>query len=53
MRKGDDVAALLKERFTVTPPDYVLVDAPGCTTVRGAALCFAAPGPAPSTCRHV
>jgi hypothetical protein len=44
VRKGDDVAALLKERFNDTPPDYVLVDAPGCATVRGAALCFAAPG---------
>ena len=44
VRKGDDVTALLKERFADTPPDYVLVDAPGCTTVRGAALCFAAPG---------
>jgi hypothetical protein len=43
VRKGDDVAALLKERFT-EPPDYVLVDAPGCAAVRGAALCFAAPG---------
>ena len=44
VRKGDDVTALLKERFNDNPPDYVLVDAPGCTTVRGAALCFAAPG---------
>jgi hypothetical protein len=44
VRKGDDVTTLLKERFNDKPPDYVLVDAPGCTTVRGAALCFAAPG---------
>ena len=35
VRKGDDVAALLKERFNDKPPDYVLVDAPGCATVRG------------------
>ena len=27
-----------------TVPDYVFVDAPGCTTVRGAALCFVGAG---------
>ena len=45
VKRGDDVAALLRERYA-TPPDYVLVDAPGCLDVRGTALCFAAPGTA-------
>lgn len=48
VKRGDDVAALLRERYAAEkpPPDYAWVDAPGCCDVRGTALCFAAPGAA-------
>ena len=50
VRKGDDVAALLKERFSDKPPDYVLVDAPGCQRCAARRCACGARGVRSATC---